>query len=276
VQRSQPIDLSKVINEFRNVTLYKLARALKGKKVPDCVVVSAVRTANTECCAPPLEDWEVKQILHNALTQPESASDHSASSWRSPPMPVDTELSRVAMPANILERIASASVMIGCGSRWRALDGSGVQKSRRPSALGWTGCWWIARVVNLTQKAARRRFIDGLKTDKNFILADSPHSSPSRTSSAERLPPAGADGVGTPTSGFGQSDALADVELTEEVRTLATDPHLIDQVIDKIRQWGGLATRKPPLLGYIRVDESAAHRSSTPNESRLRLAARHW
>jgi hypothetical protein len=66
-----PVDLSKVINESRNVTLYKLARALKGKKLPDAAIVSAVRTVNSECCAPPLEEWEIKQVLHNALTQPD-------------------------------------------------------------------------------------------------------------------------------------------------------------------------------------------------------------
>lgn len=68
---SQPIDLSTTVGELRNHTLYRLARALKGKRLPDAVIVSTIRCVNAECCAPPLEDWEVKQILGNALSQPD-------------------------------------------------------------------------------------------------------------------------------------------------------------------------------------------------------------
>lgn len=68
---NQPIDLSKVIGEFRNANLYRLARALKGKHLPDTMIVTTIQTVNAECCTPPLEGWEVKQILHNALTQPD-------------------------------------------------------------------------------------------------------------------------------------------------------------------------------------------------------------
>jgi hypothetical protein len=68
---SQPIDFSKPIGEFRNQSLYRIARALKGKRLPDVIVAGAIRYLNGECCAPPLEDWEVKQIIRNALTQPD-------------------------------------------------------------------------------------------------------------------------------------------------------------------------------------------------------------
>jgi len=68
---SQPIDLAKTIGELRNQTLYRLARALKGKQLPDAMIVTTLRQVNVECCAPPLEEWEMRQVLRNALTQPD-------------------------------------------------------------------------------------------------------------------------------------------------------------------------------------------------------------
>lgn len=68
---SQSVDLSKVIGEFRNTKLYVLARTLKAKHLPDCMIATTITVLNAECCAPPLEDLEVTQILHNALTQPD-------------------------------------------------------------------------------------------------------------------------------------------------------------------------------------------------------------
>ena len=65
------MDFSKVVKELRNVHLYKLARALKGKRFPDIIIASTARTVNAECFKPPLPDWEVNQIVHNALTQPD-------------------------------------------------------------------------------------------------------------------------------------------------------------------------------------------------------------
>jgi len=71
VAAAVPIDLSQTIGALRNVSLYKLARALKGKQLPSRMVAATVRQVNAECCAPPLEEWEVQQIIRNALSQPD-------------------------------------------------------------------------------------------------------------------------------------------------------------------------------------------------------------
>jgi len=68
---AQPINLSKTIGELRNQTLYRLARALKGKHFPDAMIAATIRHVNIACCAPPLEDAEMTQVIRNALTQPD-------------------------------------------------------------------------------------------------------------------------------------------------------------------------------------------------------------
>ena len=65
------IDLSKPIGFFRNQTLYKLGRALKGKRLPDVVIVATLDHVNRECCAPPLDAVEVQQIIRNVVSQPD-------------------------------------------------------------------------------------------------------------------------------------------------------------------------------------------------------------
>jgi hypothetical protein len=66
---SHSIDLSMVVAELRNQTLYRLARALKGKKLPSRAIDVTVRSVNAQCCAPPLDEREVDQVLRNALSQ---------------------------------------------------------------------------------------------------------------------------------------------------------------------------------------------------------------
>ena len=65
------VDLSKPVGFFRNQTIYKLGRALKGKRLPDRMIETTIRTVNGECCEPPLDEEELQQIIHNVLTQPD-------------------------------------------------------------------------------------------------------------------------------------------------------------------------------------------------------------
>jgi hypothetical protein len=67
----EPVDLSRVVAEFRNQTLYRLARGLKGKRLPGRVIDVTIRVVNRECCQPPLDELELDRLLRNALTQPD-------------------------------------------------------------------------------------------------------------------------------------------------------------------------------------------------------------
>jgi Mrp family chromosome partitioning ATPase len=55
----------------RNPTLYRLARSLRAKKLPDGVVADTVRAVNNHRCQPPLPADELDALLRHALTQPD-------------------------------------------------------------------------------------------------------------------------------------------------------------------------------------------------------------
>jgi hypothetical protein len=66
-----PLDLSRPVREFRNVTLYKLGRALKGKQLPPAVIATTLRSVNAQHCVPPLAGDELEQIIVHVLSQPD-------------------------------------------------------------------------------------------------------------------------------------------------------------------------------------------------------------
>lgn len=68
---SRDIDLSKPVNGERNASLYKIGRGLKAKGIAPVMVSEALRFLNTKCCQPPLEAWEVEQIIAHVLQQPD-------------------------------------------------------------------------------------------------------------------------------------------------------------------------------------------------------------
>jgi hypothetical protein len=65
------VDLSKPIGVERNNNLYRLGRGLKGKGLAAPVLVETLTYINRRCCAPPLEEWEVDQIVTHVLQQPD-------------------------------------------------------------------------------------------------------------------------------------------------------------------------------------------------------------
>lgn len=96
-----------------------------------------------------------------------------------------------------------------------------------------------SKALNLNQEGATRRFLARLKSEKNFTLADSALVTLEHYI-RPRLPRRGDDA---------QSDEVEDstsvvttAELADDVRVLATDPHLLDRIAMGLRLavgWAG-------------------------------------
>jgi hypothetical protein len=67
-----PITLKdQVLSGKRNDILYRLARSLRQKQLPEAAILEAVTASNQKLCRPPLGDSEVRSIVRNAVIQPD-------------------------------------------------------------------------------------------------------------------------------------------------------------------------------------------------------------
>jgi len=67
---SQPFQMpAAVVEGARNDTLYRLARSLHARGVSDKAILAALKEENDLKCQPPLDEREVEEIAHHAVTQ---------------------------------------------------------------------------------------------------------------------------------------------------------------------------------------------------------------
>ena len=65
----------------RNDVLYSTARSLRAKGLPQAAIIHTIETLNAEQCDPPLEQPELRKLIHHALTQADPPS------FKAPPEP---------------------------------------------------------------------------------------------------------------------------------------------------------------------------------------------